>query len=94
LGKKILEIRNIAKSYGDIRLLDDFSYTFSRGEKVGIIGDNGTGKTTFLNLITGNLEPDSGFVEIGQTIRFAYYKQEGISFNPQDKVLDAGSDQF
>jgi ATP-binding cassette subfamily F protein uup len=56
---------------------------------VGIIGDNGTGKTTFLNLITGNLEPDSGFVEIGQTIRFAYYKQEGISFNPQDKVLDA-----
>jgi ATP-binding cassette subfamily F protein uup len=89
LGKKILEIRNLTKSYGDIRLLDDFSYTFSRGEKAGIIGDNGTGKTTFLNLITGIQEPDSGIVEIGQTIRFAYYKQEGISFDPQDKVLDA-----
>jgi ATP-binding cassette subfamily F protein uup len=89
LGKKILEIRNLTKSYGDIRLLEDFSYTFSRGEKAGIIGDNGTGKTTFLNLITGIQEPDSGIVEIGQTIRFAYYKQEGISFDPQDKVLDA-----
>jgi ABC transport system ATP-binding/permease protein len=89
LGKKILEIRKLSKSYGEIGLLTDFSYTFSRGEKVGIIGDNGTGKTTFLNLITGNSEPDSGLVEIGQTIRFAYYKQEGISFNPRDKVLDA-----
>jgi ABC transport system ATP-binding/permease protein len=89
LGKKILEIRNLSKSYGDLRLLADFSYTFSRGEKAGIIGDNGTGKTTFLNLITGDQEPDSGLVDIGQTIRFAYYKQEGISFNPQEKVLDA-----
>lgn len=89
LGKKILEITGLSKSYDGIRLLDGFTYTFSRGEKAGIIGDNGTGKTTFLNLITGILEPDSGNVDIGQTIRFAYYRQEGISFHPQEKVLDA-----
>jgi len=89
LGKKIMEISQLSKSYDGIRLLVDFTYTFSRGEKAGIIGDNGTGKTTFLNLITGILEPDSGKVDTGQTIRFAYYRQDGISFNPQDKVLDA-----
>ncbi|HPT31144.1 MAG TPA: ABC-F family ATP-binding cassette domain-containing protein [Prolixibacteraceae bacterium] len=89
LGKKILVIEKLTKSFGDLRLLDGFTYTFSRGEKAGIIGDNGTGKTTFLNLITGSLQPDSGKIDIGQTISFAYYRQEGIAFNPQDKVLDA-----
>jgi ATP-binding cassette subfamily F protein uup len=89
LGKKILEINNLSKRFGDITVLNDFSYTFSRGEKAGIIGDNGTGKTTFLNLITGQLTPDSGSVAVGQTIRFAYYKQEGISFVPGEKVIDA-----
>lgn len=89
LGKKILEINKLTKRFGDLTILDDFTYTFSRGEKAGIIGDNGTGKTTFLNLITGQLPADAGTVAIGQTIRFAYYKQEGISFDPGAKVLDA-----
>jgi ABC transport system ATP-binding/permease protein len=89
LGKKILEIRNLTKSLGNIRLLDHFTYTFSRFEKVGIIGDNATGKTTFLNLITGGLQPDSGTVDPGKTVRFGYYRQEGISFDPREKVLDA-----
>jgi ABC transport system ATP-binding/permease protein len=89
LGKKILEINNLTKSFGDLKVLDNFTYTFSRGEKAGIIGDNGTGKTTFLDLITGQLTADSGTVAIGQTIRFAYYKQEGISFNPGEKVMEA-----
>ncbi len=89
LGKKILEIKNISKSYDNILLLHNFTYTFSRFEKVGIIGDNGTGKTTFLDLITRQIKPDSGSIEVGQTIRFGYYRQEGISFDPHEKVLDA-----
>lgn len=89
LGKKILEIRHLAKSFGDIRLLTDFTYTFSRFEKIGIVGKNGSGKTTFLNLVTGTLPPDSGTIEVGQTIKFGYYRQEGITFNPREKVIDA-----
>ncbi|NQU87546.1 MAG: ABC-F family ATP-binding cassette domain-containing protein [Mariniphaga sp.] len=89
LGKKIIEIENISKSYGEIKLIENFSYKISRFEKVGLIGNNGTGKTTFLNLITKLIEADSGVVDVGQTIRFGYYKQDGISFNPQEKVIDA-----
>jgi ABC transport system ATP-binding/permease protein len=89
IGKKILEVKKLSKSFGDLNLIDDFSYVFSRFEKVGIIGKNGTGKTTFLELITGNLPPDSGTIDIGTTIRFGYYSQKGISFNPQEKVIDA-----
>ncbi len=89
LGKKILEISHISKSYGDVHLVSDFTYTFSRFEKAGIVGDNGSGKSTFLNLITGEIQPDKGAIETGQTIRFGYYRQEGISFNPRDKVIDA-----
>lgn len=89
LGKKILEISNLTKSFGEVTLLKDFTYTFSWFEKIGIVGDNGTGKTTFLNLITGALPPDSGTIEVGQTIRFGYYRQEGISFNPGERVIDA-----
>lgn len=89
LGKKIMEIEHLSKGYGDLRLINDFSYTFSRFEKVGIVGDNGTGKTTFLNLITGLTTPDAGTISVGTTIRFGHYRQSGISFNPRDKVLDA-----
>jgi ABC transport system ATP-binding/permease protein len=89
LGKKILEINHISKSYGDVHLVSDFTYTFSKFEKAGIVGDNGSGKSTFLNLITGEIQPDKGAIETGQTIRFGYYRQEGISFNPRDKVIDA-----
>ena len=88
LGSKIIELENIAKAYGDLKLINDFSYKFSRFEKVGIIGKNGTGKTTFLDIVTQSLAPDKGKVETGQTIKIGYYRQEGIAFQPQDKVLD------
>lgn len=89
LGKKIIDIENLSKSYPGIQLIKNFSYKFSRFEKVGIIGKNGTGKTTFLNLVTGKTVPDSGTIEIGQTVKFGYYRQEGIAFNPKERVIDA-----
>ncbi len=89
LGKKIAELRNVTFAYDEVLLLKDFSYTFSRFEKVGIVGNNGTGKTTFLNLLTGKLAPDQGIIDTGSTIKFGYYCQEGITFNPKDKVIDA-----
>ncbi|VAW17323.1 Bis-ABC ATPase Uup [hydrothermal vent metagenome] len=89
LGKKIIEVKNLSKSYGDEKLIENFSYTFSRFEKVGLIGDNGTGKTTFLNLLTGAAPADSGVIETGQTVKFGYYKQEGINFDPKERVIDA-----
>ncbi|MDP2891467.1 MAG: ATP-binding cassette domain-containing protein, partial [Bacteroidota bacterium] len=82
------DLENVSKSYDDLCLIKDFSYKFQRFEKVGIAGKNGTGKSTFLNIVTGNLRPDSGKIEIGQTIRFGYYQQTGIEFNPGDKVID------
>lgn len=88
IGKKILDLENISKSYDSDPLFSGFSYKFQRFEKVGIVGKNGTGKSTFLNVITGNIPADSGTVEIGQTIKFGYYKQTGIDFNPGEKVID------
>jgi ABC transport system ATP-binding/permease protein len=88
IGNKILDLENISKSYGDLCLIKALTYKFQRGEKLGIVGKNGTGKSTFLNIVTGNLQADSGTVEIGQTIRFGYYQQTGIEFNPGDKVID------
>lgn len=89
LGKKIVELNNISKSFPGVNLIEDFSYKFSRLEKVGIVGKNGTGKSTFLNLITQALQPDSGIIEIGQTIKFGYYRQEGMTFDPREKMIDA-----
>ena len=88
MGKKILELEHISKGYGDLKLITDFSYKFSRFEKVGIVGKNGTGKSTFLNVITGALAPDSGTADWGQTIKIGYYRQEGIDFKPDEKVID------
>jgi ABC transport system ATP-binding/permease protein len=88
IGNKILNLENISKSYDSLCLIKDFSYKFQRFEKVGIAGKNGTGKSTFLNIVTGNIQADSGTVEIGQTIRFGYYRQTGIEFDPGDKVID------
>jgi len=91
LGKKILEIHGVSKSYPPVNLIENFSYSFSRFEKVGIIGDNGSGKSTFLNLITGLVKPDAGEIETGQTIKFGYYRQDGIQFDAKEKVIDAVS---
>ncbi|MBQ9638014.1 MAG: ABC-F family ATP-binding cassette domain-containing protein [Bacteroidales bacterium] len=88
IGGKILELYNIGKQYEGHMLLDDFTYTFKQGEKVGIVGPNGVGKSTLLNIITGRLRPDSGRVVIGQTINFGFYTQQGMQANPDARVID------
>ncbi len=85
LGNKILELEHLNKNYGDLKILEDFSYKFQRGEKIGIVGKNGTGKSTFLNIITQNIQADSGSIEIGETVVYGYYKQDGISINENEK---------
>ncbi len=88
LGNKILELKNISKSYGDNLLLKDFSYQFQRGEKVGIIGKNGAGKSTLLNIIQGLEKYDSGEIETGETIKFGYFSQKGLLFKDDERVID------
>ena len=89
MGSKILEIKDVNKSFGDKVILKDFTYLFNRFEKAGLIGRNGTGKTTLLNIITGITEPDSGIVERGETIVFGYYRQQGIEFDDDMTVIEA-----
>jgi ATP-binding cassette subfamily F protein uup len=89
MGGKILEIKNVSKSFGETRVINDFTYLFNRFEKAGLIGRNGTGKTTLLNIITGLLEPDKGTIERGETVVFGYYRQEGMSFDDDMTVIDA-----
>lgn len=88
LGGKILEFHKVSKSFDDLTLLDNFEYVFKTGERVGIIGKNGTGKTTFLNVLTGALPPDSGKVIVGDTVKFGYYTQKGIEAHKGQKVID------
>jgi len=88
VGSKILELHNISKSFQDKVLLDKFEYVFKNGERIGIIGKNGTGKSTFLNMITGRLQPDGGKVIVGETIKFGYYTQSGINPKEGQKVID------
>lgn len=88
MGKKILELHNISKQFDGLRVIDDFSYIFKRREKVGIVGSNGTGKSTLLNIITQNLTPDNGTVTTGETVQFGYYRQEGIQVDENKKVID------
>ncbi|MDR3118976.1 MAG: ABC-F family ATP-binding cassette domain-containing protein [Mediterranea sp.] len=92
IGSKIFNAEHLCKSYGDLKILDDFSYIFSRYEKMGIVGDNGTGKSTFIKILLGEVEPDSGTVDTGETVRFGYYSQEGLSFDEQMKVIDVVRD--
>lgn len=92
LGSKIFEAKYISKAYDDLILLDAFYYNFARYEKVGIVGKNGTGKSTFLRMLMGEEKPDSGSFDIGETVVFGYYSQSGIVFNEEMKVIDAVRD--
>lgn len=89
MGSKILEIKNVSKSFGDKQILNDFTYSFNRFEKAGLIGRNGTGKTTLLNIITGLVQPDKGIIERGETVVFGYYRQQGMDFDDDMTVIDA-----
>lgn len=92
LGNKIIEIEKMNKSYEEKTLIKDFSYTFKKGDKIGIVGPNGAGKTTFLNLITGMISPDSGKISTGQTTAFGYYRQEEDSFDEEKALIDIVKD--
>ena len=92
IGKKIFIAHDVSKRWGDKVILDHFNYTFARYEKLGIVGDNGVGKSTFLRLLLGELQPDEGHFEVGETVRWGYYSQQGIEFDPSQRVIDAVRD--
>lgn len=89
IGKKIFVAHHVSKSFDGKVILNDFNYIFSRYEKLGIVGDNGVGKSTFIKLLLDRTQPDSGYFEIGETVKFGYYSQEGIHFDEGKKVIDA-----
>ena len=92
IGSKIFECQYVSKAFGDHVILKDFYYNFSRFEKMGIVGNNGTGKSTFIRLLLGLMAPDSGRFDIGDTVRFGYFSQEGLQFDEQMKVIDVVKD--
>lgn len=92
IGSKIFEASHVSKSFGDKCVLRDFNYIFSRYEKVGIVGRNGAGKSTFIKMLQGLVQPDSGHFDVGETVRFGYYSQEGINFDGNKRVIDAITD--
>ncbi|MDE6120562.1 MAG: ABC-F family ATP-binding cassette domain-containing protein, partial [Muribaculaceae bacterium] len=89
IGSKIFEARNVCKRFGDKLILDNFTYTFARGEKLGIVGVNGVGKSTFIKILQGLVPLDSGTWDVGTTVRFGYYSQDGIAFDSNKRVVDA-----
>lgn len=92
IGSKIFEANHLYKSFGDLKILEDFSYIFARYEKMGIVGNNGTGKSTFIKILMGEQKADRGTIDIGETVRFGYYSQEGLQFDEQMKVIDVVQD--
>ncbi|MCL4112431.1 UNVERIFIED_CONTAM: hypothetical protein GTU68_046957 [Idotea baltica] len=92
LGSKIIELHKISKSFKEKTILNQFEYNFQKGERVGIIGKNGTGKSTFLNIITQSVKPDAGKIVIGETVKFGYYTQNGMTIKPAQKVIDVVRD--
>ena len=94
IGGKILELKNIKKSYDDLLILDGFDYTFKKGERIGILGKNGVGKSTFLNIITGKEKPDSGKINIGETINYGYFTQVGLDVDGDKRVITVLKDRI
>jgi ABC transport system ATP-binding/permease protein len=92
LGSKIIELENISKGFGERELIKDFEYTFRRGDRIGVVGKNGMGKSTLLNMITGELQPDKGKISTGETVQFGYYKQSDLVFNENQRVIDIVKD--
>ena len=92
IGGKILELKNIKKSYGDLQILNGFDYTFKKGERIGILGKNGVGKSTFLNIITGKEKPDSGKINVGETINYGYFTQQGLKVDNDKRVIQVLKD--
>ncbi|MCD8269743.1 MAG: ABC-F family ATP-binding cassette domain-containing protein [Parabacteroides sp.] len=92
IGSKIFEAEHVTKSFGDLKIVEDFNYIFARYEKMGIVGNNGTGKSTFIKMLMGEVEPDSGRFDVGETVRFGYYSQDGLKFDEQMKVIDVVQD--
>lgn len=92
IGSKIFEAKHVTKSFGDIKITEDFNYVFARYEKMGIVGGNGTGKSTFIKMLMGEVKPDSGSFDIGETVRFGYYSQDGLKFDEGMKVIDVVQD--
>jgi ABC transport system ATP-binding/permease protein len=92
IGSKIFEAKYISKSFGDLKILDNFYYNFGRYEKLGIVGANGTGKSTFVKMLMGEVQPDTGTIDVGETVRFGYFSQTGMKFDEQMKVIDAVRD--
>lgn len=88
IGNKIFEAQHVYKAFGDIKIVEDFNYVFARYEKLGIVGNNGTGKSTFIKMLMGEVAPDKGNFDIGETVKFGYYSQDGLKFDDQMKVLD------
>lgn len=92
IGSKIFECQYVSKAFDDTVILKDFYYNFSRFEKMGIVGNNGTGKSTFIKMLLGMIPPDTGRFDIGDTVRFGYFSQEGLQFDEQQKVIDVVKD--
>ncbi|WP_068598924.1 ABC-F family ATP-binding cassette domain-containing protein [Vaginella massiliensis] len=88
LGQKIIEMEHVFKAFGEKKILDDFSYIFARGAKIGLVGKNGVGKTTFLKMLEGEIEPDSGRIERGETLKIGHFRQDGISFIEEQRVVE------
>ena len=88
IGNKIFEAKDVSKRFDEVKITEDFNYIFTRYEKMGIVGKNGTGKSTFIKMLLGEVKPDSGYFDVGETVSFGYYSQDGLQFNEQMKVID------